>query len=95
MAEFLTKSSPAIQSTVSGVGNIITAIDPALKPIVTEFDQLEEQVIGTLLQLANDTASANSLAALFGQAWPVIVSLKQQLSTHPAVQAATTVAKTS
>jgi hypothetical protein len=88
VADFLTKNSTTIKATVSEVGTVVSLIDPALAPVVTVFDQLEEQVVGKVLELANDTANANSLASLFGAAWPVILSLKQQLSTHPAVQAA-------
>ena len=52
----------AIHTVVSDVGTVVSAIDPALAPAVTEFDQLEEQVIGKLLELANDGTNANSLA---------------------------------
>jgi hypothetical protein len=89
VADFLTKNSTTIKTVVSEVGTVVSVIDPALAPVVTEFDQLEEQVVGKVLELASDTENATSLASLFGSAWPVILSLKQQLSTHPAVQAAT------
>jgi hypothetical protein len=88
VADFLNKNSADIKAVTSDVGMVVTAIDPALTPEVTVFDQLEELVVGKVLELSSDTASATSLATLFGTAWPVIVSLKQQLSTHPAVQAA-------
>ena len=88
VADFLTKNAANIQTAVSDAGTVVTAIDPALAPIATEFDQLEEQVVGKVLELASDAANATSLASLFGAAWPVILTLKQQLSTHPAVQAA-------
>ncbi|HEX3875781.1 MAG TPA: hypothetical protein VHW24_02265 [Bryobacteraceae bacterium] len=88
VAAFITKNSSTIQNVVAEAGTIATTIDPALAPVVTEFDQLEEQVIGKVLELANDTANAPSLAALFGAAWPVILSLRMQLATHPAVVAA-------
>jgi hypothetical protein len=90
VADFLTKNSTNIHTVVSEVGTVVSAIDPALAPEVTVFDLLEEQVIGKVLELANDAENANSLAVLFGSAWPVITSLKQQLSSHPAVKAATT-----
>jgi hypothetical protein len=88
VAEFLTKNQTTIKTVVSEVGTVVAAIDPALAPAVTVFDQLEEQVVGKVLELANDAANANSLAELFGAAWPVILSLKQHLSNHPAVQSA-------
>jgi hypothetical protein len=88
VADFLTKNSTTIKTVTTEVGAVVSAIDPALAPVVTEFDQLEEQVLGKLLELASDTENATSLASLFGSAWPVILSMKQQLSTHPAVQAA-------
>ena len=90
VADFLTKNSTVIHTAVADAGAVVTAIDPALTPVVTEFDQLEEQVIGKVLELASDTASAQSLASLFGTAWPVILTLKSQLSTHPTVAAAVT-----
>jgi hypothetical protein len=95
VAVFLTKNSTNIQSAVSAVGTVAAVVDPTLGPVITEFDQLEEQVVGKVLELASDAASASSLGALFGSAWPVILSLKTQLATHPAVQAAKEVAKTS
>ncbi len=95
VAEFLTKNSNTIQTAVTDVGVVVTAIDPALGPVVTVFDQLEELVIGKVLELASDTSSANSLGSLFGSAWPVILSLKQQLATHPAVQSAGAASKAS
>lgn len=88
VADFLNKNSAKIQAGTAAVSAVVTIVDPALAPAVTEFDQLEEQVIGKVLELANDAAKANSLASLLGEAWPVILSLKQQLSTHPAVQSA-------
>lgn len=95
VTEFLTKNSATIHTVVTDVGAVVSAIDPALAPVVTEFDQLEEQVIGKLLELASDGTSAASLATLFGSAWPVIVSLKTQLASHPAVQASAPAAKAS
>ena len=68
VADFLTKNSTTIKATVSEVGTVVSLIDPALAPVVTVFDQLEEQVVGKVLELANDTANANSLASLFGAA---------------------------
>lgn len=88
VADFLNKNSQTIQTAVSDIGTVVVAVDPALKPVVTEFDQLEELVVGAVLELATDAAKADSLAALFGAVWPVILALKQQLSTHPAVAAA-------
>ena len=88
VAVFLNKNQKTIQTVVADAGTVAVAVDPALAPIVTEFDALEEQVIGKVLELATDTASATSLASLFGEAWPVILALKQQLLSHPAVAAA-------
>jgi hypothetical protein len=92
VAEFLTKNSTNIQTVVTGVETVAAAVDPALAPVITEFDLLEEQVVGKVLELAGDVANAASLGSLFGTVWPVILSLKQQLSTHPAVLAATVMA---
>ncbi len=88
VATFLTKNQKTIETVVADAGTVAAAVDPALAPVVTEFDQLEEQVIGKILELANDAASATSLGSLFGDVWPVILTLKQQLAAHPAVAAA-------
>lgn len=88
VAAFLTKNEQNIQTAVSDAGTVVAAIDPALAPVITEFDRLEEQVVGKVLELASDAANAPSMSALFGAAWPVILALKQQLSSHPAVAAA-------
>jgi len=88
VAEFLTKNQTTIKNVVAEVEAVVSVIDPPLAPAVTVFDQLEEQVVGKVLELANDAANANSLAELFGAAWPVILSLKQQLANHPAGQSA-------
>ena len=64
VADFLTKNSTNIHTVVSEVGTVVSAIDPALAPEVTVFDLLEEQVIGKVLELANDAENANSLAVV-------------------------------
>jgi hypothetical protein len=93
VAAFLTKNSAEIQTVVTVGGTMVATLDPPLAPVVTEFDLLEELVLGKVLELANDAASANSLGTLFGSIWPIILSMKQQLANHPAVQAATTAPK--
>lgn len=92
VAAFLTKNQTNIQTAVVDAGTVVSAIVPALAPVVTEFDALEEQVVGKVLELANDAANATSLDALFGDVWPVILTLKQQLSSHPAVASASAAA---
>ena len=88
VAAFLTKNGDKVQTAVADVGTVVSTIDPAVAPVVTEFDALEEQVVGKVLELANDAASATSLGSLFGEVWPVILTLKQQLVSHPAVVSA-------
>lgn len=50
VAEFLTKNQTTI-TAVSEVGAVVSVIDPALAPAATVFDQLEEQVVGKVLEL--------------------------------------------
>lgn len=51
VAEFLTKNQRTIKTAASEVGAVVSVIDPALAPAATVFDQLEEQVVGKVLEL--------------------------------------------
>jgi hypothetical protein len=89
----LVKDGPAIQTVVGTVSTAVEIADPALEPEVTSADQLEELVMGKVTAGASVAANAPTLSALFGEAWPAIVSLTATLKNHPTVTTVTAALK--
>lgn len=85
---WIEKQEPTVQKVVDEVSAAVEVVAPALTPLVSTFDSLEETVIGELAALASDTANATTLSGLFKDAWPAVQSLVNTLKTHPAVVAA-------
>jgi phage-related protein len=89
VATVLTKNSAAIQTVVADVSTVVAGVAPSLAPIVTEFDALEEAIMGKIAAAAADVANASSLSALFGEIWPGVQSLVATLKNHPTVASVT------
>ena len=89
VATVLTNDSAAIQTVVADASTVIAAVAPSLAPIVTEFDALEEAIVGKIAAAAADVANASSLSALFGEIWPGVQSLVATLKNHPTVASVT------
>lgn len=88
---WIAKQSKPVEAITQTVGAVIATVDPALTPMVSTFDALEEVVIGKIAALAHDTATATSVQNLVGDAWPTIQGLVSLLKQHPAVVNATVV----
>lgn len=91
-ASFVTANAAKINADVAIGSTIVAAVDPAIAPVVTVFDSVEETVMGELVAIASDVTNAKTLEGLFGSAWPTIESLVKTLSTHPAVVTASAAA---
>ena len=89
VASVLTKNSVAIQTVVADASSIVEGVAPSLAPLVTEFDALEEAIMGKIAAAAADVANAPSLSALFGEIWPGVQSLVATLKNHPTVASVT------
>jgi hypothetical protein len=87
-AKFVTSNSATIEKDVTVASTIVATVDPALAPVVTVFDSVEESAMGELCAVASDVTNDTTLEGLFGTAWPTIQSLVKTLSSHPAVVAA-------
>ena len=85
----LTKNSVAIQTVVADASTIVESVAPSLTPLITEFDALEEAIMGKIAAAAADVANAPSLSALFGEIWPGVQSLVAALKNHPTVSSVT------
>ncbi len=86
-AAFVTKNSATIQHDVAVGSAIVATVDPALVPVITVFDNVEEAAMGELCAVASDVTNATTLEGLFGTAWPTIQALAKTLTSHPAVVA--------
>ena len=89
VATTVTRNSAAIQTVVTDGSAVAIAVDPSAAGAVTAFDTLEEVIIGKIAAAASDVASANSLSAVFEEAWPAIKSLISTLENHPTVASVT------
>ena len=85
----LVKEAPAIQADIKTASAIAVSVDPALAPVITPLDNLEEVVMGKVAAAAANTANAASLAQLFGEAWPSIQAITTTLENHPTVASVT------
>jgi len=89
VANTVTRNSAAIQTVVTDTSAVAIAIDPSAAGAITAFDSLEELILGKIAAAASDVANANSLPALFQEAWPAIKSLIATLENHPTVASVT------
>ena len=89
VAAVLTKDSAVIQTVVKDASTVVSAVEPALAPVISSFDSLEEVIIGKIAAAASDVANASSLSALFQEAWPAIQALVGTLKNHPTVASVT------
>jgi phage-related protein len=89
VATVLTQDSAAIQTVVTDASTVVAGVAPSLAPAVTEFDVLEEAIMGKIAAAAADVANASSLSALFGEIWPGVQSLVATLKNHPTVASVT------
>jgi hypothetical protein len=92
-AALVKKDAPAIETATRDAGGVVTAVDPAAAPIVTDLDNLEPLVMGKIFAAATDVSQAASLSALFGEAWPAIEAFGKSLTSHPTVASATAALK--
>lgn len=94
-AAFVSKQAPVVQKVVSVASTAIVAIDPALAPVVTAFDNIEAALVGEVTAAIGSITSAPDPAGFFtvslpGTMWPALKAIEQTLTGHPAVVAAKT-----
>ena len=92
-ASFVAKQTPVINKVVSVGSETVEALDPALTPIVTAFDNIEASLMGEVTAAISGVTSAPDPASFFtvslpGTIWPALKSLASTLEGHPAVVAA-------
>lgn len=86
--DFVAQNAPGIESATATVSTIVETVDPASKPAVTAFDDLETLVLGhvTASMASNTKATPPKVGSTFtvtlpAELYPALSSIAQMLST--------------
>jgi hypothetical protein len=86
---FLNKQQPEVQKIEGDAIAVASVVAPSAVPVITQFDLLEEAVVGAVAAAAQDTSKESTLQALLGDLWEPFKAVAVTLESHPTVASVT------
>jgi hypothetical protein len=89
-ATWVAKQAPVVNKVVAVASATVEALDPAVAPVVTTFDNLEEALVGEVTNAIGAITTAPSPESFFtiqlpGTFWPALKAIEQTLLGKSAV----------